>query len=105
MKMSVNVLFSLLLTSSALAYDEPAGLQMLRFGEDARTALPKCDTLSAADKFQKPCWRQHDVWVADESKLAVQNIKVGEITLRINVEQIDDKLELIEATFPGLGRR
>jgi len=101
MKKSLSLLFGLVLVSSALAFNEPDGLQMLRFGQDMRQVLPKCDSLTSEEKSQKPCWRQHDVWVADESKLAVQNIKVGEIALRINVEQIDEKLEHVEATFSG----
>jgi hypothetical protein len=101
MKKSLWLVVGLLLTSSALAFNEPDGLQMLRFGQDMRQVLPKCDSLTPEEKSQKPCWRQHDVWVADESKLAVQNIKVGEIALRINVEQIDEKLEHVQATFSG----
>ena len=33
--------------------------------------------------------------------MAVQNIKIGEISLKVTIEQIDDRLERIEATFPG----
>jgi hypothetical protein len=98
---SLLVLLGLLLASPALAFDEPDGLQMLKFGQDVRAALPKCGDLTPEEKVQKPCWRQHDVWVADESKLTVQNVKVEEIALRINVEQIDERLERIEARFSG----
>jgi hypothetical protein len=93
--------FVLLHAASAFAFDEPGGLQMLRLGEDVRNTLPKCTSLTREEKSQKSCWRQHDVWVADESKLAIQNIKIGEIRLEVAVEQIDDLLERIEATFPG----
>jgi hypothetical protein len=101
MKAALYFFWSFILIASAFGFDEPDGLQMLKFGQDVRRALPKCDALTRDERAQNPCWRQHDVWVVDESKLAVDNIKVGEILLRIYIEQIDDKLEQIEARFSG----
>ena len=92
----------LFMVGSAFAFNEPDGLQILKFGQDVREILPKCDTLASAEKYTNPCWRQHDSWAADESKLNVDNLVIGETRLRdVQVEMIDYKLEYIKGTFVG----
>ena len=101
-KKSVAISGFLLVAGSAAAFNEPDGLQMLKFGHDVRNILPKCDTLGPAEKYVEVCWRQHDQWRRDESKLNVENLIIGETVLRtVQVEMIDDNLEYITGTFAG----
>ena len=101
-KTSAAIAGFLLVATSVSAFNEPDGLQVLQFGQDVRNILPKCDTLGPAEKYVEVCWRQHDQWRRDESKLNVENIIIGETVLRtVQVEMIEDKLEYITGTFPG----
>jgi hypothetical protein len=56
MRMKQIALIAGFLLSSgwAAAFNEPDGLQMLKFGQDVRNILPKCDTLPPAQPAA--CW-------------------------------------------------